>query len=284
MKKNTFVLVLFGCAAFDSPISMASDFQSAMPTSLRSNIQQPSVNTPNKSAQTMMQTTTGSDSTPMSQGPTLPLRGISGNQKPVNSSPVNLGPNSGGQEPYSAPPVSTFFKINSSGKAQPTAGTSKLNTLPSQATLNSVVQKNGSAAPNVEATSLNAKEFSPGKMIWHVLDNMGVPMFIGKDNDLAPGLERSAGMPDKAYFLPNQARISDKTVGTKPKLFQIRPKHTQLAPAGSNSASTSSSDITVDSKAHDEKPRSPLEKIPQSELEGVSPTDSTDNDAQTTKP
>jgi hypothetical protein len=39
---------------------------------------------------------------------------------------------------------------------------------------------------------------SPGKLLWHVLDNLGVPMFVGKDNDLDPSLTRTHFIPPKA--------------------------------------------------------------------------------------
>ena len=45
---------------------------------------------------------------------------------------------------------------------------------------------------------------STGKVIWHTLDNLGVPMFVGKDNDLDPSLS-------KAYVMPPPA-ISSKTI------------------------------------------------------------------------
>jgi len=88
------------------------------------------------------------------------------------------------------------------------------------------------------------------RALWHIMDNAGVPMFLGKSNDLDPSIDTSHSMPPS--MVPNLKRV-DKPVDN--------PKQT----------------VVEDTSQID---NSAIHKIPQSELEGVELP--TLHDAQTT--
>jgi hypothetical protein len=80
-----------------------------------------------------------------------------------------------------------------------------------------------------------------GRIVWHILDNIGVPMFVGKDRDLDPSIDRSNWMPPP-------------TVSTK--VTALKKMEQSSASAIPESAGPS----TSQGNGH---------KIPESELEGV---------------
>jgi hypothetical protein len=78
-----------------------------------------------------------------------------------------------------------------------------------------------------------------GHALWHVMDNAGVPMFLGKSNDLDPSIDTSHGMPPS--MVPTLKR-TDKAVENAKQTVVEGPSQ-------------------IDTGA--------IHKIPQSELEGV---------------
>ena len=57
-----------------------------------------------------------------------------------------------------------------------------------------------------------------GKAIWHVLDNLGVPMFLGKDSDLDPSLSSAHIVTPKNYCCEPQNM--DKSINLHNKIPQ----------------------------------------------------------------
>jgi hypothetical protein len=83
-----------------------------------------------------------------------------------------------------------------------------------------------------------------GRVVWHILDNIGVPMLIGKDNDLDPSIDRQSSMPP----MP----VSTKVTALK---------KSDLENISANQATRQSVDqSSVQANTH---------RIPESELEGV---------------
>jgi hypothetical protein len=100
--------------------------------------------------------------------------------------------------------------------------------------------------PANQTTSGASKKASVRRMVWHVMDNMGVPMIVGKDNDMDPSINRADGMPP--IQVPTMA-------GFKKMDKQIKHnEETANEPATANAVPNGNA---------------ALHKIPQSELEGV---------------
>ena len=78
-----------------------------------------------------------------------------------------------------------------------------------------------------------------GRALWHIMDNAGVPMFLGKNNDLDPSIDTSRWTPPP--LVPNLKRVD------KPS---DNPKQTVM-------------------EAPSQIETSAIHKIPKSELEGV---------------
>jgi len=90
------------------------------------------------------------------------------------------------------------------------------------------------------------KKRSVGRLVWHVMDNMGIPMIVGKDNDLDPSLRGSQLTPPTQVPTMASLRKMDKQF-----------KHNQETTTEPSTANAVPMSDTI------------LHKIPQSELEGV---------------
>lgn len=146
-----------------------------------------------------------------------------------------IAPNSAPAQPGS---VESFFQIPSDTKVQPATSTSK--------TLES---------------SRQPVRHSLFRGAWHILDNLGIPMFYGPDNtDLDPSIPSSFKMPPLKF--PRDKELDKRTSASD---AELKP------PASVGTASTTSA-----------PPANREEKIPQSELEGTIYDSGARNDAQTT--
>ncbi len=99
---------------------------------------------------------------------------------------------------------------------------------------------------NNQATPPTTKKTSVKRLVWHVMDNMGVPMLVGKDNDMDPSISSSNAMPPVQVPTMASLRKMDKQI-----------KHNEAITTEPATANAVSSGQAV------------LHKIPQSELEGV---------------
>jgi hypothetical protein len=100
----------------------------------------------------------------------------------------------------------------------------------------------------------NKSGWHAGRLIWHVLDNAGVPMFFGnRDADLDPKIG------SRAYINPPD-RVPSQTLGEK-----IRRKSVKTVVQSKPDSSLQ--DPTLVATPAD--PKTILHKIPQSELEGI---------------
>jgi hypothetical protein len=100
--------------------------------------------------------------------------------------------------------------------------------------------------PANQTTSGASKKASVRRMVWHVMDNMGVPMIVGKDNDMDPSINRADGMPP--IQVPTMASLKKMDKQIKHNEETANEPATANAVPNGNAA---------------------LHKIPQSELEGV---------------
>lgn len=79
---------------------------------------------------------------------------------------------------------------------------------------------------------------SPAKLLWHVLDNLGVPMIVGKDNDLDPSLTHTRFIPPELPHAGKNGSSSD--VGPSPnipeKIPQSELEGTEVFPNGQTQA------------------------------------------------
>jgi hypothetical protein len=110
------------------------------------------------------------------------------------------------------------------------------------------VRKNNSPPAVVEDQrhQQRAPKTAPGRALWHILDNAGIPMFMGnKDEDLDPSLTRN-------YTNPPQLSAENKDTKTQ---------------SGSGSAKQTATETVSVTKCH---------KIPDSELEGIEVSPTTD--------
>jgi hypothetical protein len=122
--------------------------------------------------------------------------------------------------------VESFFQL----KAKPSLSPSPLP--PSEAALQAK-----SAATSKNESSLGGI----GRLIWHTLDNVGIPMFVGKDNDLDPSLRNDYVPLSNSNKDHSSKNSSNRTVSTSGTFERIIPHNSE----------------------------SPPQKIPQSELEGI---------------
>ncbi len=160
------------------------------------------------SGTTPASTANGAASTASNTSP-VQLRGIS-NQASVENN-------------QAAGSVESFFQINQPPIPQNSSG--------KYATQRSSMRQTNSQTAKESAAG------APFRLLWHVMDNAGVPMFFGKDsNDLDPGLRQGY-----------TSAITEKAKASTPAMSG--------APAGDNSASSAQ---TI----------SP-HKIPENELEGT---------------
>ena len=109
------------------------------------------------------------------------------------------------------------------------------------------VQNLGDNNSTIHKTQNKSLIKTTGSVMWHILDNLGVPLFIGKDNDLDPSIDRNSyGMPP--LNLPATV-IKIKKTNTVNKITpETTPQPSLSTP---------------------EVPPTTPQKIPQSELEGV---------------
>lgn len=106
------------------------------------------------------------------QSTTLPLHGVS--DQSSNASAAGSAQDSGGD-------VASFFQLN------PRTSTRDLDASASKSDLKLDAQLEASTT----ASSPKSAAGAPFRFVWHVLDNAGVPMFVGKhDSDLDPTLRR----------------------------------------------------------------------------------------------
>ncbi len=146
---------------------------------------------PQSSTQSYAPPTPGNTPTVTFPTPPLPLNpgvlpGFSGSALPLNSGntqqPVNpaTGGN-GAQPPLPSTPgtndVESFFQCNQ-------------------------------VMPTSRNNQKKSRFGTPGKVIWHILDNLGVPMFVGKDNDLDPSLRQSYMLPPSIIPTHNITQIT----------------------------------------------------------------------------
>jgi hypothetical protein len=89
---------------------------------------------------------------------------------------------------------------------------------------------------NTPGTLANAKpsakkKSSLGKVIWHTLDNLGVPMFVGKDNDLDPSLSQAYVLPSPATPIKNIVpAIPQKIPESELEGTDVSPNNDQTLP------------------------------------------------------
>lgn len=155
---------------------------------------------PQSSTQTYTPPTPGNVPTVAFPTPPLPLgegvlQGFSGTSLPLDSS----SPSSG-------------IATDGSALKQPAASSS------STGSIESFFQCNQSVASQNTQTK-KQKGSHLGKALWHVLDNLGVPMVLSKDGDLDPSLRHPASMPLDSV---------GQTTGLSPTL---RPDPPQKIPA-----------------------------------------------------
>jgi hypothetical protein len=128
---------------------------------------------PQSSTQSYTPPTPGNTPTVTFPTPPLPVGGLSG--FPASSLPLNAG--------NQKPSGSTFVE----GKVQLNAPLA-----PPISTVDTFFQC-PPAAPSEGQRQSKAR--GPGRFVWHVLDNLGVPMFYSKDADLDPTINRAFAMP-----------------------------------------------------------------------------------------
>ena len=128
---------------------------------------------PQSSTQSYTPPTPGNAPTVTFPTPPLPVGGLSG--FPASSLPLNTG-------------------AQKSSGSTPVEGTVQLNAplAPPISSVETFFQCQPVSSPEEQAKSKSA---GPGRLLWHVLDNLGVPMFYGKDADLDPSLNRAFVMP-----------------------------------------------------------------------------------------
>jgi len=122
---------------------------------------------PTSSTQSYTPPTPGNTPTVIFSTPPLPLgpevlQGFSGSTLPLSGT--------GEQKPGGATTAPT---TTTTPQPAPTA--------PENNSIESFFQLNPAPPPKKKSSALK----TPGKFLWHILDNIGVPMFVGKDDDLA---------------------------------------------------------------------------------------------------
>jgi hypothetical protein len=155
------------------------------------------------------------DNTPTVTFPTQPLplggavlQGLPGSTLPLSNS--------------NSPPVTT----GSSGTLLP------LHSNPNTSSIESVFQI-PPVAKNINQSTKKKPLKGAAKLIWHTLDNLGVPMFIGKDNDLDPSLRQGYVAPSSAISNRQSVPITPQKIpeseleGTdiSPKTDSVIPLH-----------------------------------------------------------
>jgi len=169
---------------------------------------------PQSSTQNYTPPTPGNVPTVTFPTPPLPLGSEALQSFPGPSLPLN---NSGTQKPSGTTTGSTSSQ-------QPLPSTTQTNTVESFFQCNPA---NQTQQPKKKKSILK----SPGKIIWHVLDNFGVPMFVGKDSDLDPSLSQAYVMPPPATSVKNTApAIPQKIPESELEGTDVSPKNDQTLP------------------------------------------------------
>ncbi len=157
------------------------------------------------------------------------LRGLSG------SDSVNSSQNSGS--------VESFFQISNTLKTPAAEYTSN------DKTASHLLSEFNSPEPKRAAAG------APFRFLWHVMDNAGVPMFFGKnDDDLDPSLRH--GYSETNYSKPNYA-------GT------ISPGQSRSSATDYKPANTIEGTTRATARSATGAPSQTPHKIPESELEGT---------------
>ncbi len=136
-----------------------------------------------------------------------------GDTNPANfvTPPLPLQGNALGNPPSSALPIHS-----TSTQSQPTTTKSK-NGAEAPSAAGSVESFFECSAP-LATQKIKSKSTKPlpnkvGKTLWHVLDNLGIPMFVGKDNDLDPALSRNtntyAPTTEQTIISPSPQKIPE---------------------------------------------------------------------------
>lgn len=118
--------------------------------------------------------------------------------------------------------------VESVGTQQPLPSTTEKNTV------ESFFQCNSLNIPVKTKTSIKKKTSllgGAGKVLWHVLDNLGVPMFVGKDSDLDPSLRQAYVMPSPVVSRQTIAPvIPQKIPESELEGTDVNPKNDQTLP------------------------------------------------------
>lgn len=169
---------------------------------------------PQSSTQNYVAPTPGNIPTQSFPTPPLPLGG--GVMQSITASPLPLNtgqtssasPDTSGQ-PLAAPAtgsIESFFQCQSLTRDKSIA----------PATASSII-KPGKAVVG-----------DAGKVIWHTLDNLGVPMFMNKDSDLDPSLSRTYMMPPQTVPAKTIAPpIPQKIPESELEGTEVSPKNDQ---------------------------------------------------------
>ena len=128
---------------------------------------------PQSSTQSYTPPTPGNTPTVTFPTPPLPVGGLSG--FPASSLPLHTDT----QKPAGSTTVEGKVQLNA-----PLA--------PPISTVDTFFQCPPAALPQAQSKS---KTRGPGRFLWHVLDNLGVPMFYSTDEDLDPTINRAFAMP-----------------------------------------------------------------------------------------
>lgn len=147
---------------------------------------------PQSSTQSYTPPTAGNTPTVPFSTPPLPVNGMSG--FPASSLPIHAGE----QKPSTTTPVEGGIQLNA----------------PLAPQINSV-ETFFQCQPIVSPQVQNKPEsHGPGRLLWHVLDNLGVPMLYGKDSDLDPSLNRTFIMPSPPVLQKSGAPVTPQKIPT----------------------------------------------------------------------